>query len=121
MNIYRPDEEFLLQLKEWSINNKFTFNPSDYGLCKVTSVMKGQAPWNKGIPNTWGEKISKSTKGKPRRFTKQMDIARKNAEIRNKTMLECIHCGKVNNVGNHHRYHGDKCKIFTSSLSSASC
>lgn len=27
--------------------------------------------------------------------------------------LECIHCGINTNIGNHNRWHGDNCKIFT--------
>ena len=54
MNIYRPDEEFLLQLKEWSINNKFEFKPSDYGLNKIPSKrfflgLKHTDEWKKNM------------------------------------------------------------------------
>jgi hypothetical protein len=31
----------------------------------------------------------------------------------NTTMIECVHCGNINNIGNHNRWHGDNCKKAT--------
>jgi hypothetical protein len=119
--MYQADAELVQTLKEWNKNNPF--NIHDYSFTSSPSIpspMKGQAPWNKGIPNTWNHKISDAMKGIPRKFPKQIEAARKNAVVRNSTMYECIHCGKVNNLGNHRRYHGDKCKLFNSSVSDSS-
>ena len=121
MNMYRADEEFIKDLKEWCKNNPF--NPKDYShdiIPTIPSPMKGQAPWNKGLPNTWGDKTSKTMKGVPRKYPKQMAAASKNATIRNTTMYKCVYCNMVNNLGNHKRYHDIKCKLFTSLASHAS-
>ena len=47
---------------------------------------KGFAPWNKGIANPYAK-------------TDHMNVN-----------VECVHCGKIANTGNHARWHGDNCK-----------
>jgi hypothetical protein len=54
----------------------------------------------------------------PEDFQKNLEIqsflqeeARQKALVRNYTMMKCEKCGKVNNIGNHKRWHGDNCGI----------
>jgi hypothetical protein len=112
--MYKPDTDLVRELKEWCKNNPL--NKDDYKSdnLPLPGWNKGMPAWNKGIPNTWGDKISKTTKGIPKRHEKQMAIARQNAIKRNATMLTCIHCGKINNLGNHKKYHDARCKLITS-------
>jgi hypothetical protein len=105
MNMYQPDEEFIQDLKEWIKENPF--NRTEHNFTSLPA-------WNKGVACEWGDKISKSTKGVPRKNINQSASAKKNALVRNSTILKCDYCGKNNNLGNHHRYHGVKCKLFTS-------
>ena len=97
-----------------------------------TSWEKGNVPWNKGLKNVqpkWSEerKEIQSERLKERhkklghveggkQYTKKglssEERVRRSIHSKslNKTMITCEHCGKVNNTGNHNRWHGDNCE-----------
>ena len=109
MNIYT--DEILNDLREWCKNNPLIFE--ELGHERVPGCTKGMPSWNKGLPMTDNHKsnISKSKKGKKQSIDHKEKIgARFRAIERNRTMLQCPHCNKTNNVGNSKRWHFDNCK-----------
>ena len=79
----------------------------------------GGTSWNKGLTKesnskllSIGEKISKSTKGKPNgRAGVAFSESHKLNMAGPKQTQQCIHCGRTIAVGMHTRFHGDKCKL----------
>ena len=84
---------------------------------KLSAVLKGKTAWNKGLKSS-PETISKlSTSQKNRLKNGQPEsqklAAKKAMTENNKRTMVCDKCGKINNLGNHKRWHGDKCGIKT--------
>jgi len=83
---------------------------------QISAKLKGKAK-----PKGFGEKISKARKGVPN--LKALGVERpdhseamkdptrnKGAQTMRETMT-CPHCGKIANVPNYKRWHGDNCKM----------
>jgi hypothetical protein len=120
MNIYAPKDtdDIVINLKEYFKNNPFNkkdHQPDDWIV--IPSAMSGQTAWNKGLKSS-PKTISKlSTSQKNRLKNGQPEsqkLAAKKAMTENsKRTMVCDKCGKINNLGNHKRWHGDNCGIKT--------
>lgn len=96
---------------------------------KRSESLKGRVPWNKGLPAT-SERIEKmiiSKTGKSRKpHSEETRLKMSQAKVGyipwNKGIpaekQECPYCGKECSPSNLKRWHGDNCKLITSSYSS---
>jgi len=92
--------------------NKDDYDPKLHGHEPVPGVTKGMPSWNKGIPLSEEHKknLSESQKGRtqPESQRKAASIAAKKTTS---VLYTCSKCGKQNIIGNHKRWHEDKCGI----------
>ena len=113
MNIYAPKDtdDIVISLKEYFKNNPFDIKdhrPDDWIAIPA---------WNKGLKSS-PETISKLSISQKNRLKngqpESQKLAAKKAMTENsKRTMVCDKCGKINNLGNHKRWHGDNCGIKT--------
>ena len=85
------------------------------------SFKKGRTAHNKGVPNPDASGGMKERHYLNRPVIKATATVKKNiknwirntesVEKNNALQVECQYCGTITNLGNHKRWHGDKCKI----------
>jgi len=94
-----------------------TVNHSKKARRKISEAKKGENNPNYGKTHSEETrcKMSEAAKGKAH----SEEHRRKMSEAaKNKPKLQCPHCGKIANIANIKRWHGDKCKHRDTTLSS---
>ena len=102
--------EFIDGLKQ--SYNKDDYDPKLHGHESVPGPTRGMPSWNKGMSLSEQHKknLSKANKGQVQ-SDKQRKAAAEAVKRTTSVLYTCSKCGKQNIIGNHKRWHEDKCGI----------